>query len=246
MNRLFDKAYRLPQHFTPLSISGLVLWLDASYITGLNDGDSINTELRDLSGNGYHATQSTAAQRPIYKVNIINSRPVVRFDAVDDNLVITNGGLLLRNKPGATAFGVVLVNASGTKRWLTINTPTTTTRMITNRSDFGYRILDADAGVAVTGPALSNSTFYVVSCVFDALNATGQSFRNGTAGTLVNGGTAGNTSDTTGSSSDIGWTSTLTIDGDLATVILYDRALSTTERQRVERYLGSRYGITVS
>src|SRR3990167_10530119 len=77
--------------FSPKAIPGLVFWADASYITGLNDGDSVTT-WNDLSGNDNHATQSTAAQKPILKLNIINGRPVVRFDATDDNLVITNGG----------------------------------------------------------------------------------------------------------------------------------------------------------
>lgn len=69
--------------FTPASIPGLKLWLDASRITGLVDGDPVAT-WNDLSGLGNHATQGTGSKRPTYKTGIQNGKPVVRFDGVDD------------------------------------------------------------------------------------------------------------------------------------------------------------------
>src|SRR3990167_5696375 len=56
--------------WAPTDLSNLLLWLDASQITGLNDGDAV-ASWTDLSGNGNHATQSTAAAKPTYKTNII-------------------------------------------------------------------------------------------------------------------------------------------------------------------------------
>lgn len=72
----------------PNAISGLKLWLDASQIVGLNDGDSVTT-WSDLSGNGYDATQGTASKKPVYKTAILNGLAVVRFDGVDDVLTST-------------------------------------------------------------------------------------------------------------------------------------------------------------
>src|SRR3990167_3932393 len=69
----------------PDSISGLQLWLKADAITGLNDGDSVTT-WTDSSGNSNDATQSTAANKPIYKTSIINSKPVLRFDGSNDQM----------------------------------------------------------------------------------------------------------------------------------------------------------------
>lgn len=40
----------------------------------------------DQSGNGYHIIQATAGNRPLWKTNIINGRPVVRWDGSDDAL----------------------------------------------------------------------------------------------------------------------------------------------------------------
>jgi len=71
--------------FSPASIAGLQLWLDASQITGLNDGDAVGT-WADLSGNGNDATQATGSKKPTFETNELNGRPVVRFDGVDDIL----------------------------------------------------------------------------------------------------------------------------------------------------------------
>jgi hypothetical protein len=67
--------------FSPLDIPGLKLWLDASQIVGLNDGDAVTT-WSDLSGNGNHATQATASKKPTYKNT--GGKVFVKFDGVDD------------------------------------------------------------------------------------------------------------------------------------------------------------------
>lgn len=96
----------------PDSISGLKLWLKADAITGSNDGDSVTT-WTDSSGNTNNATQSTAANKPTYKTNIINGNPVVRFDGVDDNLITTS--TLYSNITSAatlTIFGIFEVHTA--------------------------------------------------------------------------------------------------------------------------------------
>ncbi len=40
----------------------------------------------DASGQGNDATQATAALRPTYRTNMLNGKPVVRFDGADDYL----------------------------------------------------------------------------------------------------------------------------------------------------------------
>jgi hypothetical protein len=51
---------------------------------GLHDGDPVSS-WPDSSGNGKTATQ-TGTSRPLFKSNIVNGKPVVRFDGVDDSL----------------------------------------------------------------------------------------------------------------------------------------------------------------
>lgn len=67
-----------PDPWSPLKISNCVLWLDASQISGLSDGDDIAT-WSDLSGNSRDFTQGTASSCPHYTVNIQNGLAVARF-----------------------------------------------------------------------------------------------------------------------------------------------------------------------
>lgn len=69
------------------SRAGLKLWLMADAIGGLADGASIQT-WNDGSGQGNDLTQATSGKRPLYKTNIVNGLPVVRFDGIDDFLAI--------------------------------------------------------------------------------------------------------------------------------------------------------------
>jgi hypothetical protein len=69
----------------PDAITDLEMWLDADAITGLVNNDPVAT-WADQSGNANDATQATAGARPVYKTNIVNGLPVVRFDATDDGM----------------------------------------------------------------------------------------------------------------------------------------------------------------
>jgi len=81
-------GFRLSSGFKPSQIPGLQLWLDASQITGLNDGDAVAT-WSDVSGNARDFTQGTASSRPTYKTNQRGSLPAVLFDGIDDYLSAT-------------------------------------------------------------------------------------------------------------------------------------------------------------
>jgi hypothetical protein len=76
--------------FNPLTdLPSLVLWLDASQLTGLSDGDAV-ASWTDLTANADHAVQATPTKRPTYETNVLNGLPVIRFDGVDDALVTSN------------------------------------------------------------------------------------------------------------------------------------------------------------
>jgi hypothetical protein len=74
--------------FAPTDIAGLQLWFRSDSITGLSDGAAVAT-WSDESGNGKHATQATAAKRPVWKRNILNRRPAVRFDRAASQFLST-------------------------------------------------------------------------------------------------------------------------------------------------------------
>jgi hypothetical protein len=78
--------------WVPTDIAGCKLWLDASQIVGLSDGDPVGT-WADASGLGNNFSQSTEASKPAYKINILNGLPSVR-SASNDFMTSTASGLI--------------------------------------------------------------------------------------------------------------------------------------------------------
>lgn len=64
------------------SIPNLRFWFSAPYEVKI-DGDLIGTPV-DQSGNGVTITSPADARRPTFKTNIINGKPVYRFDGTTD------------------------------------------------------------------------------------------------------------------------------------------------------------------
>lgn len=82
--------------FTPWQLTDKRIWLKAGAIAGLADGAGVDT-WSDRSGQGNDVSQATAGYQPLFKTNIVNGKPVVRFDGVDD--------LLSRADPPTLKFG---------------------------------------------------------------------------------------------------------------------------------------------
>ena len=87
----------------PASLPGLVLWLQSDALTGLAEGAPVVT-WPDRSGAGNHASQTVASKRPVYRAGVVNGLPAVQFDAADD-------GMATAADPGAP-LTIVVVYAS--------------------------------------------------------------------------------------------------------------------------------------
>ena len=61
---------------------------DARLISGLSDAAAVSS-WTDQSGNGYTASQATAANQPSYRVAVFGGQPSVRFDGSNDQLIHT-------------------------------------------------------------------------------------------------------------------------------------------------------------
>lgn len=68
----FVSAQRIP------IVEGLAMHLDASMISGLEDGEKIS-QWDDMSGRGNHATNSDPATQPIFKEDPVSKKPMVGF-----------------------------------------------------------------------------------------------------------------------------------------------------------------------
>ena len=105
--------------------------------------------------------------------------------------------------------------------------------------------LDTFAAAAST----SDTNAHVFGGIGDYTNTTARLFVDGT-NTATNSSwlTAGSTPNNDSLTSSIGFDGSTSnhFDGFVAEIALYQRALSSTERQAIERYLGRKWGITVA
>lgn len=216
--------------FSPSDIAGLKLWCKADALTGLSDGNAVSS-FTDQSGNGNHLVQATGGSQPIYKTGIINSLPVLRMDgskhmAVSFTLaqpatifVVTDNATVSSNS------GVILDGINSFSAGFYIDTIFSFRPFA---GSFGSNQTCDFTAPQVTTLKLDTSTG------FSAVNGTqmSQGFSNSTLGGITMGRHGGgsfpfNT-------------------GDIAEIIVYDSALSTANREAVEDYLGTKYGITIT
>jgi hypothetical protein len=235
--------------FTPSILPDLKLWLAADRISGLVDGDPVTT-WADLSGQGNNATQGTGAAKPTYKTNIVNGRPALLFDGVDDFLDVPAPIEALLQTSTKSVFAVVkwvtLVN--NTRIFTLANGAAQTRFSLGIISGFNYYLIYTTGSATqsnsiMTGGAAPSTS---VAQIFDVTqNGTALAgYVNGTLGNSVNdaGTTAPNTAGTVGSNQG----GSLWANVYICEIVAYDTALSASDRARVRRYLGAKYSVAVS
>ncbi|HOL18158.1 MAG TPA: hypothetical protein PLY40_07750 [Bacillota bacterium] len=249
-----DLASVGPNIFTAAELlvtEGLVLWLDASDADTLTlDGNKV-VGWADKSGNGNDAKQLNVNNQPTYESNVINGKPVVRFDGIDDFMdgvsspTIQQSGTLFivaRNNAAAGKGEHIFFSHSldsGNRRlridMRPIDGTPTLHIAIANRNnvitegkiedqaghlislnwDTGNFSVDLD-GVNLTLPV---SNFDISSFPF-----TPGFYRIGDYGQQLYQHSFG---------------------GDIAEIIIYNRALDDDEREAVESYLSKKYGLAL-
>jgi hypothetical protein len=252
---------RTPLTFTPLSISGCRVWLDASDASTLFNAtsggvlvsaDGAVARWEDKSGNVNHATQATSGSRPIRKTTIQNGRDVLRFDGIDDQLTALG---IFSAQSAYSIFGVFIgnsINANG-RAFVSLSTSANATNGyfsyiyrndITNNSRVLFTTDALSANPSGDTPASSSyASFHAMSAIHAAanrewwINGTSQGTANGVSGEAVFSSAQlriGNYYDQNG---------IYGLSGDVAEVIVYNSALSSVNRALVETYLMTKWGI---
>lgn len=250
--------------FNPLSLSP-ALWLDASDAATLLDAGGLAADAdeaiatwSDKSGNARHATQATSGSRPTLKAAVKNSRGVVRFDGASDFMTQSYKSIF-RNVSGTTVFIVAKPTSSGaTERILMTNTNNAGLGRVTVSCDnsaqpsgfhYGGRRLDSDTGDFNQSPSdYDGTSFYAITSQHRCSAAEKQLWINGSSSHVdVAFQTSGNTSDTDSSAdTHIGAAAggaSAFFAGDIAEILIFPTALSTTNRQAVESYLNQKWAI---
>lgn len=214
------------------------LWLDADDSSTITLNGSTVSQWDDKSGNNYHISQATASNQPTYVSSVLNGRNIVRFDGNDELLngsaTVVGGStnrtvfIVFNSTAGSLTYGVFLGDSTSNGQSFGIS------REIAVRVNNGNRVWSTGA---------INSTHSIVTIALDGTSTTDLSaWKNGSsltasstsvqtintaAGIIVGNGTVGGD-----------------LTGDVAEVIVYSSALSTSDRESVESYLSNKWGIT--
>lgn len=206
----------------PTDFSSLSGWWKADAITGKSDGDSI-TQWDDSSGLAHHLTGGS----PLYKTNILNSLPVVRFDGTDDTLTAA----FAETQP-TTRFWVVRFRSAYPPDREVSDGNNSLTCLLGRRS---ATQIDAYSGASISISTTPESP-HIYSCVY---NGASSSLRvdGGTAVT----GTVGGSEDTGGVQLAARGDSTTFADIDVAEVIDYGDAKNDADVLSIVDYLNTKW-----
>lgn len=227
-------------------VAGVALWYDSSDSSSItiSSGTSIS-KINDLSGNNRHATQSTSAQQPTLVSNVFGTLPAMLFDNVNDNLAFS-----LTTGPASTTFVVV--------KFATDRTTTSDSQVIGSTSNYLYF---GNLTGGISGEVMSwisntagNIGGYYSTTTIAAGNYQFTLQASTYAGTIRKNKVAVSTTEYSSgfeaSNYPANWTS---LGGDgvnigpanayIAEVLIYNSSLSTTDRNTVENYLSTKWGL---
>ncbi|MFH2143512.1 MAG: Calx-beta domain-containing protein [Bacteroidota bacterium] len=236
------------------------LWLKANAdvysdagLTPVSDGSAV-WQWNDQSGNSNHASQATVGNRPVYKENIVNSQPAIRFTG---NTFIAPGALGISGTGGFTYFIVfkdtlysagAVTNGSGD---YIIDRTTGTNELaglkIVNTNKIGFQKRD-NSGGGLGGPVSTSTVSTTSFQIADYMRERGVSYRIYVNSTMEN-SIADADGDLTPPVIQIGRHATLAnqgIKGYIAEVVLYNNDLNTAQRIIIENYLAAKYNIAIA
>lgn len=233
--------------FTPLAIAGLKFWVKADQLS-LNDNDPVSTWL-DQSGLGNDATQS-GGNRPTHKTNIQNGKPMVLHAPASSQYMRANGvaAAFSGTDLPASIFAVVKADALGAQRTtasfgrIASTTPffrliqSAGNAWITGRRDDASSAKSASGGTVDTNAHLIASVFTGTTVtLYDNGAGIGSANQDLDVGAL--------TLDAFAIGALARGTPVEFFSGYIGEILVYDSALSTTDRQRIEAYINARWAL---
>jgi hypothetical protein len=222
---------------------GLNLWIDATAIDNIQrDANQKISLIEDRTQYLRHLSQPTLANRPTFVASGINSLPCIRFNGIDQFMLMADQTLSWLNASSFTIFYVATKTAQASNSWVLGGQSAGTRANLasgylatnTHRVIFG----NDDASTIVPLKTAGQPELYGIS--FNASTLERRVKRNGT--TVGLGSSAGSLAGMTGQA--IGRYLTAYGQFDLGEMIIYNRTLSDYETGQVERDLISKWTIS--
>jgi len=248
--------------------ASLQLWLKAD--AGVDTLNGTVSRWHDQSGNGNDAIESVTSRQPVLVNNELNGKPVLRFDGENDRLGFTGSKpmtqislfMVFKNKSGVTGIpatypGFVVLFGSGSD--YTANQHFSFKMRGFDNTDNTINIGIAGNRNNITQATAPNIATYDewrnINVITDSTLFNTTVRWNGNDASMI---TIGNDfpisfqlGDSTGSGGGIGSTDnfpdlgTVRAKCDIAELIVYDTALSNTDRLAIEQYLDEKYNVAV-
>ena len=222
--------------WSPTDISGCLCWLDFSDADTMftdagttkvsTDGDLVY-RINDKSGNGKNANQSTESRRWAYYANSKNSLSIIRYSGA--GYLLTG----LTSTSGSYTFFYAINRSTG--NWL-FDTHTGRLVLATNTSgNYSWNDPGGWHNIASTTTGWQSLTYHFTSGGNGVIYKNGSSLGSAAYTVRDIGSAVGLFSDFTGVNNSF--------TGDAGEFILYDTALSDTDRVTVETYLNNKWAI---
>jgi hypothetical protein len=207
---------------------------------GVNYLAGVCSYWQDLSGNGNHGLSAALGNRLAYCTGVLNGKPVLCGDGIDDYMTTTLAGL-----PAATIFFVGKINAASDVAYGVQDGADA------NRSYIGSSAADKFAGgVAANADDAITSNDDPGTAFFGSLQYSGDTetvtlYRNGTSeySDAQSGAVSTALTYTIGARRTAAAVFDSYLDGQIAEIIVYNRSLPDTERKFIERALSYKWGI---
>lgn len=220
----------------PNNIAGLARWFRAD--AGVTHSFNNVSHWADQSGSGATASQTLSAEsaKPLLVHNVINGRPVIRFNAGERDHMLVSQDISLSD------FTLLVVQQ------------TTADNVLLGHTGNNYQIRMGQSGGNTISLYSQNTGEGPVSNTLSkartAWSVVGYQRQSGTVSFSEDGAARGSRTFTGALSTNaIGGLislSTLYVHGDIAEIILYNRSLSAAERDDVHRYVTRKYGIPMT
>jgi len=226
------------QAFVPNKIADLILWLEASDISTIINSGGFVSGWKDKSKNGNNAAQTTGANQPTTGIETINGVNALKFDGINDSLLratFTGGQVAQPN----TIFVV----------WELPDLPLSTTgKMIDGGADPSRHVIEIStndrwqmwAGLFMFGTVRLENTPYITASLFNTTSS--EAYVNGVQD--VDGDVGDRFLNGISIASKFGVSAFLNVK--IGEIIIYNKDVSTLERQQVEESLSNKWGVALS
>jgi hypothetical protein len=227
---------------TPVPVDGLRLWLDGSSIT--QDAGKVSA-WADRTPFGHDVSQADEALQPALAADLLNGQAAVLFDGEDDVLVRPDvAGMNLLSPDAVSVYAVVRQKRQSKVNTLLAWEAPNYKNHLALLTSYNNQFL-IDHGNVTEGGRLSaaqpegwDDAWHVLEFVREGNTATvnvdGDALDLGEFGSALNVAVSGTLL--------VGEAATLAFGGEIAEVLIYNRALGTSERESVSQYLGVKYG----